>query len=75
MFSSFEVEAHDLCKWDSLTVYLGSQTVEKLCGYNTPDDVMVTSPGEVIIQFLSDGYVNKQGFSMSYIIGKDTHVH
>lgn len=69
-FQSFEVENHDNCVYDYLEVRDGhepnSQLLGKFCGYRMPDDLR-SSSNRMLVKFVSDGSVNKAGFSATFI--------
>ncbi|XP_075542431.1 tolloid-like protein 1 tolkin [Dermacentor variabilis] len=69
-FQSFEVENHDSCVYDYLEVRDGhdasSQLLGKFCGYRTPDDLRSTT-NRMLVKFVSDGSVNKAGFSATFM--------
>ncbi|KAH6946363.1 hypothetical protein HPB50_013073 [Hyalomma asiaticum] len=69
-FQSFEVENHDSCVYDYLEVRDGhdasSPLLGKFCGYRTPDDLRSTT-NRMLVKFVSDGSVNKAGFSATFM--------
>ncbi|XP_041914774.1 bone morphogenetic protein 1-like [Alosa sapidissima] len=68
-FQSFEIERHDSCAYDYLEVRDGhseaSPLLGRFCGYQKPDDIK-TSSNQLWLKFVSDGSVNKAGFSASF---------
>ncbi|XP_018321358.1 bone morphogenetic protein 1-like isoform X2 [Agrilus planipennis] len=69
-FQSFEVENHDNCVYDYVEVRDGigmeSPLIGVFCGYKIPPDIRSTS-NHLLIKFVSDGSVQKAGFSASFI--------
>ncbi|XP_077507273.1 protein tolkin-like isoform X3 [Amblyomma americanum] len=69
-FHSFEVENHDSCVYDYLEVRDGhdasSPLLGKFCGYRTPEDLRSTT-NRMLVKFVSDGSVNKAGFSATFM--------
>ncbi|KAF5273024.1 hypothetical protein FQR65_LT04766 [Abscondita terminalis] len=69
-FQSFEVENHDNCVYDYVEVRDGltmdSPLIGVFCGYKTPPDIRSTS-NYLSIKFVSDGSVQKAGFSATFI--------
>ncbi|XP_059213752.1 bone morphogenetic protein 1-like isoform X2 [Centropristis striata] len=68
-FQSFEIERHDSCAYDYVEVRDGSSDSSPLlgrfCGYDKPDDIKSTS-NQLWLKFVSDGSVNKAGFSANF---------
>ncbi|XP_077999583.1 tolloid-like protein 1 [Glandiceps talaboti] len=68
-FQSFEIERHDSCIYDYLEVRDGhdedSRFLGRYCGYNIPADFKSTS-NKLMVKFVSDGSVNKGGFSARF---------
>ncbi|XP_078731465.1 dorsal-ventral patterning tolloid-like protein 1 [Lampetra fluviatilis] len=68
-FQSFEVERHDTCAYDFLEIRDGdsesSKLVGRYCGYDRPSDVR-SSSNKLWMKFVSDGTINKAGFSASF---------
>ncbi|XP_057177472.1 bone morphogenetic protein 1b isoform X1 [Triplophysa rosa] len=68
-FQSFEIEKHDNCAYDYLDVRDGdsesSPLLGRFCGYEKPDDIK-SSSNQLWIKFVSDGSVNKAGFSANF---------
>ncbi|KAM4036824.1 bone morphogenetic protein 1 isoform 2-T2 [Anomaloglossus baeobatrachus] len=69
VFQSFEIERHDSCAYDFLEIRDGdsetSPLIGRYCGYDKPDDFK-SSGNKLFIRFLSDGSINKAGFSLHY---------
>ncbi|BES88254.1 CUB domain [Nesidiocoris tenuis] len=69
-FQSFEVEKHDNCVYDYVEILDGhsadSRVIGKFCGYKLPPDVQ-SSGNKLLIKFVSDGSVQKGGFSAAYM--------
>lgn len=69
-FHSFEVEKHDNCFYDYVEILDGhdvdSPVIGKYCGYKLPPDVHSTG-NKLLIKFISDGSVQKAGFSAAYM--------
>ncbi|KAJ6216814.1 hypothetical protein RDWZM_007971 [Blomia tropicalis] len=69
-FQSFEIENHDNCVYDYLEIRDGhsgnSPLIGKYCGHKIPDDIRSNS-NHLYVKFVSDGSVNKAGFSASFI--------
>ena len=73
-FQSFEIENHDNCVYDFLEIRDGESSAAPLigtfCGYKMPKDIKSTS-NSLWIKFVSDGSVQKAGFSASFMkVGK-----
>ena len=70
VFQTFEVENHDSCFYDFVAVYDGNSTESPLiglfCGMNIPQDVHSTG-NQLLVKFVSDGSVQKGGFSATYL--------
>ncbi|XP_038060664.1 bone morphogenetic protein 1 homolog isoform X1 [Patiria miniata] len=68
-FQSFEVERHDNCIYDYVEVRDGheddSPLIGKYCGYLMPEDIK-SSSNKLRVKFVSDGTVNKGGFSADF---------
>ncbi|XP_071808298.1 bone morphogenetic protein 1 homolog [Asterias amurensis] len=68
-FQSFEVERHDNCIYDYVEVRDGhddeSPLIGKYCGYILPEDIK-SSSNKLRVKFVSDGTVNKGGFSAAF---------
>ncbi|MEE6514872.1 hypothetical protein FKM82_023266 [Ascaphus truei] len=68
-FQSFEIERHDSCAYDYLEIRDGttesSPLIGRFCGYDKPDDIK-SSSNQLWIKFVSDGSINKAGFSLNY---------
>uniref|UniRef100_A0ABM0MSC4 Metalloendopeptidase n=1 Tax=Saccoglossus kowalevskii TaxID=10224 RepID=A0ABM0MSC4_SACKO len=73
-FQSFEIERHDSCIYDYLEVRDGydedSRLLGKYCGYTTPRDFH-SDGNKLMVKFVSDGSVNKGGFSAQFFIEQD----
>lgn len=69
-FNSFEVENHDNCVYDSVEIRdgltLNSPLLGVFCGYKIPPDIRSTS-NHLLVKFVSDGSVQKVGFSASFM--------
>lgn len=69
-FQSFEIENHDNCVYDFLEIRDGENSSADLigtfCGYKMPKDIKSTS-NSLWIKFVSDGSVQKAGFSASFM--------
>ncbi|CAH0558868.1 unnamed protein product [Brassicogethes aeneus] len=65
-FQSFEVENHDGCVYDYIEIHDGlalkSPVLKVYCGYKIPQDV-TSSSNQMLVKFVSDGSVQKAGFS------------
>ncbi|XP_071478891.1 bone morphogenetic protein 1 homolog [Diadema antillarum] len=68
-FQSFEIERHETCIYDYVEVRDGheesSPLIGRYCGYFLPDDVKSTG-NRMMVKFVSDGSVNKGGFSADF---------
>jgi hypothetical protein len=71
-FQSFEIENHDECQYDYLEIRDGEEATSPLigryCGYHLPGAVKSTS-NFLWLKFVSDGSVQKAGFSLDYVTG------
>ncbi|KAK7793278.1 hypothetical protein R5R35_006776 [Gryllus longicercus] len=69
-FQSFEVENHDSCVYDYVEVRDGSVSdsplIGKFCGYKAPPEIRSTG-NELLVKFVSDGSVQKAGFSAIFM--------
>ena len=69
-FQSFEIENHDNCVYDFLEIRDGEDAAAPLigtfCGYKMPKDIKSTT-NSLWIKFVSDGSVQKAGFSASFM--------
>ncbi|XP_069800553.1 bone morphogenetic protein 1 [Dendropsophus ebraccatus] len=69
VFQSFEIERHDSCAYDFMEIRDGdsetSPLIGRYCGYDKPDDFK-SSGNKLFIRFVSDGSINKAGFSLHY---------
>ncbi|XP_072917600.1 bone morphogenetic protein 1-like [Hemitrygon akajei] len=68
-FQSFEIERHDSCAYDYLEIRDGSTEdsplIGRYCGYDKPDDIK-SSSNKLWMKFVSDGSINKAGFSANF---------
>lgn len=71
-FTSFEMEEHDDCRFDYLSVYdniinqeNGSRPIGKYCGSSTPPTIMSSSRALTLF-FKSDESVGREGFVATY---------
>ncbi|XP_066581573.1 protein tolkin [Prorops nasuta] len=69
-FQSFEIENHDNCVYDYVEVRDGhspdSPLVGVYCGYKIPPDIKSTG-NKLLVKFVSDGSVQKAGFSATFM--------
>ncbi|KAK3090758.1 hypothetical protein FSP39_014380 [Pinctada imbricata] len=69
-FQSFEIENHDNCVYDYLEIRDGhednSPLIGRFCGYKIPEDIKSTG-NKLYVKFVSDGSVQKLGFSATFI--------
>ncbi|XP_044003802.1 tolloid-like protein 1 isoform X2 [Aphidius gifuensis] len=69
-FQAFEIENHDNCVYDYVEVRDGhnqnSPLIGIYCGYKVPPDLRSTG-SELFVKFVSDGSVQKAGFSATVI--------
>jgi len=69
-FQSFEIENHDNCVYDFLEIRDGDKSdstlIGSFCGYKMPEDIK-SSSNHLWIKFMSDGSVQKAGFSASFM--------
>lgn len=72
-FQSFEIENHDSCVYDYVEVRDGHNRNSPLlgiyCGYKAPPDLRSTG-NELFVKFVSDGSVQKAGFSATVMKGE-----
>nr|CAI5851425.1 unnamed protein product [Callosobruchus analis] len=65
-FQSFDIENHDSCVYDYLEIRDGltpdSPILKVFCGHKIPPDV-ISSANQMLVKFVSDGSVQKGGFS------------
>ncbi|XP_052870734.1 tolloid-like protein 2, partial [Anopheles cruzii] len=77
-FQSFEVENHDNCIYDYVEVRDGgapdSRLIGVFCGYKIPPD-MKSSSNKLFVKFVSDGSVQKAGFSATFMKEVDECEH
>uniref|UniRef100_A0A182QG59 Metalloendopeptidase n=1 Tax=Anopheles farauti TaxID=69004 RepID=A0A182QG59_9DIPT len=77
-FQSFEVENHDNCIYDYVEVRDGgaadSRLIGVFCGYKIPPDMKSTS-NKLFVKFVSDGSVQKAGFSATFMKEVDECEH
>ncbi|XP_049534973.1 tolloid-like protein 2 isoform X2 [Anopheles darlingi] len=77
-FQSFEVENHDNCIYDYVEVRDGGMSDSRLigvfCGYKIPPD-MKSSSNKLFVKFVSDGSVQKAGFSATFMKEVDECEH
>lgn len=68
----FQVEKHDSCVYDYVEIldghYPDSPVIGKFCGYSLPPDIHSTG-NKLLVKFVSDGSVQKPGFSAAYMKG------
>ncbi|XP_020288864.1 bone morphogenetic protein 1 isoform X2 [Pseudomyrmex gracilis] len=69
-FQSFEIENHDTCVYDYVEVRDGhsddSPLIGVYCGYKIPPDIKSTG-NKLLVKFVSDGSVQKAGFSATFM--------
>ncbi|KAL1459907.1 hypothetical protein WDU94_011854 [Cyamophila willieti] len=69
-FQSFEIENHDQCTYDFVEIRDGhapdSPIIGTFCGYKLPPDIK-SSGTKLMIKFVSDGSVQKPGFSAVFM--------
>lgn len=69
-FHSFEVENHDNCVYDFVEIRDGltpdSKLIGLFCGYKVPPDIR-SSSNHLFVKFVSDGSVQKVGFSAVFM--------
>lgn len=72
-FQSFEIENDDSCVYDYVEVRdghnLDSPLIGLYCGYKAPPDLR-SSGNKLFVKFVSDGSVQKAGFSATVMKGK-----
>ncbi|XP_037084279.1 tolloid-like protein 2 [Pollicipes pollicipes] len=73
-FTAFEVENHDNCFYDYVEVRNGptddSPLIGKYCGYQLPEP-LTSSSNNLWVRFVSDGSVEKPGFSATFMTELD----
>uniref|UniRef100_A0A8C4QUT2 Metalloendopeptidase n=1 Tax=Eptatretus burgeri TaxID=7764 RepID=A0A8C4QUT2_EPTBU len=78
VFQSFEVERHDSCGYDYLEIRDGdsedSNLLGRFCGYEKPEPLK-SSSNKLWIKFVSDGTINKAGFSAAFFEEMDECLH
>ncbi|GLV41047.1 tolkin [Carabus blaptoides fortunei] len=69
-FQSFEIENHETCVYDYVEVRdgktLDSPLIGVFCGYKVPPDIR-SSSNHLLVKFVSDGSVQKAGFSATFM--------
>ena len=69
---SSQIENHDNCVYDYLEIRDGhedtSRLIGRFCGYKIPEDIK-SSGNKLFVKFVSDGSVQKLGFSATFIKG------
>ncbi|XP_037806363.1 dorsal-ventral patterning protein tolloid [Lucilia sericata] len=69
-FQSFELENHDNCIYDYVEIRDGNSSESKLigifCGYKLPPNIK-TNSNQMYLKFVSDGSVQKVGFSAVFM--------
>lgn len=69
-FQSFEIENHDNCVYDYVEVRDGhdndSPLIGVYCGYKIPPDIKSVG-NKLLVKFVSDGSVQKAGFSATFM--------
>ncbi|XP_071111587.1 autotransporter adhesin BpaC-like [Haliotis cracherodii] len=67
-FTRFDVEYNSNCRYDSLSVRLGNNTIDTLCGNNRSPFVKQYSNAEQLLamKFVSDSSVSGLGFAFDY---------
>ncbi|PIN97776.1 hypothetical protein AB205_0180870 [Aquarana catesbeiana] len=64
-----QIERHDSCAYDYLEIRDGntefSPLIGRFCGYDKPDDLK-SSSNQLWVKFVSDGSINKAGFSIHF---------
>lgn len=77
-FQSFEIENHDNCVYDYVEVRDGhnadSPLIGVYCGYKIPPDIKSTG-NKLLVKFVSDGSVQKAGFSATFMKGESFQFH
>ena len=70
--SIHQIENHDQCVYDYLEVRDGplksSPLIGNYCGYKIPEDIKSTGR-HLYVKFVSDGSVQKAGFSATFVKG------
>ena len=69
---AIQIERHETCIYDYVEVRDGhdetSPLIGRYCGYFLPDDIKSTG-NRMMVKFVSDGSVNKGGFSADFFKG------
>lgn len=73
-FKSFDLEQHEACAYDRLTIRDGAMNsnplIKTLCGYRIPTDIVSTS-NHLWVQFHSDASNTRGGFAATIIKERD----
>ncbi|KAH8307680.1 hypothetical protein KR044_008973, partial [Drosophila immigrans] len=73
-FQSFELEKHDRCIYDYIEIRDGfrsdSKVIDRFCGDKLPPNIK-THSNQMYIKFVSDGSVQKLGFSAALMLDVD----
>lgn len=73
-----QVEKHDSCGYDYVEVRDGgsesSRLLGRFCGDDKPDDIK-SGTNQLWLKFVSDGSVNKAGFSANFFKGPSHFTH
>ncbi|KTF87440.1 hypothetical protein cypCar_00025640 [Cyprinus carpio] len=68
-FTYFEVEEHNQCTWDSVTIFNGaspgSPVIGQYCGHNSPGTIQSGS-NKLVVLFLADHTVSRGGFTATW---------
>ncbi|KAE9417169.1 hypothetical protein Angca_010265, partial [Angiostrongylus cantonensis] len=68
-FSSFQIEEHSQCKYDSVSIFDGGDSnappIGIFCGV-VPPPMFMSSTNQLFLSFASDASVSRQGFEASY---------
>lgn len=67
-FQSFEIEKHDNCSYDFIEMRDGAskELIGRFCGFDVPPNLTSRS-NRMLVRFLSDGSVEKTGFTATFI--------
>jgi hypothetical protein len=60
------LDMEELCNYDSLSIYDGSELLEKLCGYQTEVKTFLFSTSRITLLFETDGSLSYKGFELTY---------